>query len=192
MKKNLKYIIIGVVLLGLVLGYYFYLSNRKPATEAEETTTEVSVVKSLLLKNIQNDYPPTPKEVVKLYAEMTTAFYTENCSDEDFNGLALKIRELYDDELLGANSEAIYLDRLKAEVNSMKSQGNIISSYSTSSSTDVDFFSQDGFKFARLNVAFTIKNGINVGLTKETFLLRKDSKGHWKIYGWVLAKEDEN
>ncbi len=190
MKKTLKFLIIGVVLVGLVAGYYYYISNKPKATDEEEVTTKVTKVQELLLRNVKSDYPPTPKEVVKFYADITTAFYTEEYTDEEFTGLAMKIRELYDDELLSANTEEEYLMRLRQEVMTMKEKGMVVSSYATSASTDVDFFTRDGFSFARLNLAFTLKSGKNIGITKETFLLRKDDEGHWKIYGWVLTKDE--
>lgn len=189
MKKYLKLIIIGVILVGLVLGYYFYISNKRETHDLEEPIEQITVVQQLLAKNIAKNYPPTPKEVVKLYADITTAFYTQEYSDDQFNQLAFKIRELYDDELLEANAPDEYLDRLKREVILFKEQGTIVSSYSTSSSTDVFYFSEDGYNFARLNLAFTLKNGKTAGLVNEVFVLRKDADGHWKIYGWAIDKD---
>lgn len=62
-RGALKGILIGLVLIALVAGYYFYLSNRKPKEAREDTETAVSVAQQLLLKNIDDDYPPTPRGV---------------------------------------------------------------------------------------------------------------------------------
>ena len=43
-RGALKGILIGLVLVVLVVGYYFYLSNRKPKDAVEDTETTVSVV----------------------------------------------------------------------------------------------------------------------------------------------------
>ena len=55
-RRAIKGILIGLVLIALVVGYYFYLSNRKPKEAAEDTETTVSAVQKLLLKNIDDDY----------------------------------------------------------------------------------------------------------------------------------------
>lgn len=176
-------------MVGLILGYYYYVSNRNSESNVEETTTEVTVVQQLLLKDISKDYPPTPKEVIKLYSDITVAFYTQEYTEEELKGLALKLRELYDIDLVMANPEDTYLASLYGELNRFKEQGVSFSSYNTSAATDVEYFDKDGRKCARMTVTFTVKQGTQVGLTKEVFVLRKDDEGHWKILGWALADE---
>ena len=96
-RRAIKGILIGLVLIALVVGYYFYLSNRKPKEAAEDTETTVSAVQKLLLKNIDDDYPPTPREVLKLYSDITVCFYSEDYTDEELTQLALQIEKLYDE-----------------------------------------------------------------------------------------------
>ena len=47
-RRAIKGTLIGLVLIALVVGYYFYLSNRKPKEAAEDTETTVSAVQRLL------------------------------------------------------------------------------------------------------------------------------------------------
>lgn len=176
----------------LVVGYYYYVSNyRKPAKD-EDNTIKASKVTELLMRDVTEDYPPTPKEVVRFYSDLTVAMYTEEYTDEEFNGLVHKMRELFDNELLLSNPEENHTNTLKHEIENRKNEGVLVSSYSTSASTDVDYYSVDGYKFARLKVTFTLKSGTSIGMTKERFLLRKDNDGHWKIYGWQLIEDDSN
>ncbi len=174
----------------LILGYFYYVSNRRNVDEVEEITAPVSVVQQLIHKNIENDYPPTPREGLRLYADITVAYYTEEYTDEERELLAKKMRELLDEELLLNNPELTNFDMLKEEISDYKSKGIVISSYNLSSATDVDYFKQDGSDFARMRAVFTVKQATQVGLSKEIFILRKDSSGHWKIYGWTLAKDE--
>ena len=44
-RRAIKGTLIGLVLIALVVGYYFYLSNRKPKEAAEDTETTVSATK---------------------------------------------------------------------------------------------------------------------------------------------------
>ena len=52
------------------------------------------------------------------------------------------------------------------------------------------FFTEDGFEWARLWCAYTIKSGKYYKTINEVFVLRKDDKSHWRIYGWKEDKED--
>lgn len=190
MKKNLRFIILAVLLFLIVGAFYIVLTRQKDVNDIEEVTTEVSRVQQLIQKNISDDYPPTPKEVVKLYADITVAFYTENYTEEELDQLGDKMRELFDRELLLNNPRDVYLMNLKKEISDFQAKGIKVSSYATSAATDVDFFSQDGYKFARLNLVLTIRQDKEAGLTKEKMLLRRDDEGHWKIYGWQLISDD--
>ncbi len=191
MKKNLKFIIIGVVLVLLVLGYYYYISNFRTVKEPEPEPEEQTKVRELLARDLSKDYPPTPKEVARYYADITTAFYTEQYSDDEFVSLALKIQQLYDDELVANTPADEYINNLRSEILMFKESGIVVSSYATTSSADVFFFEQDGRSWARLDIAFTIKQERNVGIARETFVLRKDEDRHWKIYGWAVAEDKD-
>lgn len=187
--RAIKGILIGLVLIALVVGYYFYLSNRKPKEAAEDTETTVSAVQKLLLKNIDDDYPPTPREVLKLYSDITVCFYSEDYTDEELTQLALQIEKLYDEELIANNTPDQYQKNLRWDIKTMKDKNLRVTSYSVASATDVDYFDAGGRSWARLSCTYTIRSGKEAGLAREIFLLRKDDMGHWKIYGWEAAKE---
>ena len=188
-RRAIKGILIGLVLIALVVGYYFYLSNRKPKEAAEDTETTVSAVQKLLLKNIDDDYPPTPREVLKLYSDITVCFYSEDYTDEELTQLALQIEKLYDEELIANNTPDQYQKNLRWDIKTMKDKNLRVTSYSVASATDVDYFHAGGRSWARLSCTYTIRSGKEAGLAREIFLLRKDDKGHWKIFGWEAAKE---
>lgn len=188
-RRAIKGILIGLVLIALVVGYYFYLSNRKPKEAAEDTETTVSAVQKLLLKNIDDDYPPTPREVLKLYSDITVCFYSEDYTDEELTQLALQIEKLYDEELIANNTPDQYQKNLRWDIKTMKDKNLRVISYSVASATDVDYFDAGGRSWARLSCTYTIRSGKEAGLAREIFLLRKDDMGHWKIYGWEAAKE---
>ena len=89
--KVAKTVIIVVVLAALILVYYYYLGHRAKRQEVEETIV-ATVVQSVLMRDLEHNYPPTPKEVVKYYAEITECFYNETYSDEELVKLAGKIQ----------------------------------------------------------------------------------------------------
>ena len=140
------------------------------------------------MRNLDINYPPSPKEVVKYYCEITQCFYNEENPDETVHELAVQIQKLYDNELVANQTQEEYIQNLISDIAAMKQSGLVISSYSTSPSTDVEYFAQDGFEWARLYCNFSIRQGTVLMDTNEQFLLRQDENGHWKIYGWQLVE----
>ena len=181
------FIIIGILIL-LIVGYYYYLSNRQ--TQPQEEVT-VSKVQDLLLRDLERNYPPSPKEVVKYYFEITKCLYTEKLSNEDVEALAFKLEEIFDEELRAYQVKEEYLLNLKSEIAAFQESKSLILNYSTSSSTDVDYFTEDGYEFARLYGTFYLQVQKNLRSLENVFLLRKDENGHWKIYGWEQVEEQE-
>ena len=191
-KKNqnaAKGLIIGIILICLVLGYYYYLSNRG-AKNRQEDDVKLTVVQEILMRNLDTYYPPTPREVVKYYGEIAQCLHNETYTEKEFQDLALKIQLLYDDELIENKTREQYLADLKNDIEQFKAQKVVISSFSLSSSTDVEEFSQDGYSWAELYCTFSLRQGTQLSSSKEVFLLRKDGIGHWKIYGWKIAEEE--
>lgn len=184
-----KGIIILIFLACLIVGYYAYLSNRTiPKEEVEaEVLTEVEEV---LSRNLDTNYPPTPREVVKYFSEITECFYNEEYSEEELVELADKIRLLYDEELVANQTKEEYLKQLKEDIEDFRTHKRTISDYALSSSIDVETFSEDGFEWARLYCLYSIKEGTVIVKSNTQFLLRKDSEGHYKIYGWKLVEAE--
>lgn len=184
----IKILIIGLVLIVLIVGYYYYLSNKSKG-RSEEGVREITAVQEVLLYNFDRSYPPTPKEVVRHFGEITQCFYNEDYSEKEFLALAEQIQKLYDEELIANNPQEQYIADLRSDVEEMKGLSMEVASFSTSSSADVDTFWQDGYEWARLYCNFIIKQGTERTQSNEVFLLRKDGDGHWKIYGWELASD---
>lgn len=186
--------VIFIILVVLVVGYFYYLSNR-PVSQPEEVAPEADVmtaVQQVLARDLEINYPPTPREVVKYYSEITQCFYNEELTEEDLYALGMKARELYDAELAANQTEADYIDSLKFDIQDFKNKKRTIASFNPSSSLDVETFSEDGYEWARLYCNYGIKQGELLYNSNMVFLLRKDESGHYKIFGWQLAKEKQS
>lgn len=192
MKKTgvVKIVIIVVVLAAIVLTFFFYQGHR--SRQQVQTEVVATVVQSVLMRDLKHNYPPTPKEVVKYYAEITECFYNEAYSEEELLRLAAKIQELYDAELIANKTQEQYIEDLKLDISKMKQEKYTIASYEVSASTDVEYFTQDGYSCARLYCTFNMrKEGVTGRAPSlERFLLRKDEAGHWKIMGWELVEDE--
>lgn len=185
-SKIVKILIIGVLVVAVVLGFYYYLNHKEK--EVQEESAKITAVQNVLLRDLERSYPPTPKEVVKYYSEITKCFYNEEYSEEELLDLAQKIQELYDVELIANKTQEEYLTDLKSEIAQMKEKKCIISSYEISASTDVEFFTQNGYSCARLYCTYYLKQDAKTTSTMECFVLRQDEEKHWKILGWDLAE----
>ena len=186
--------VIFIILVVLVVGYFYYLSNR-PVSQPEEVAPEADVmtaVQQVLARDLEINYPPTPREVLKYYSEITQCFYNEELTEEDLYALGMKARELYDAELAANQTEADYIDSLKFDIQDFKNKKRTIASFNPSSSLDVETFSEDGYEWARLYCNYGIKQGELLYNSNMVFLLRKDESGHYKIFGWQLAKEKQS
>ena len=59
--------VVFVILIVAVVGYYCYLVNHYDDAAAETTLT---AVENVLVRDLENNYPPTPKEVIRYYNEI--------------------------------------------------------------------------------------------------------------------------
>jgi len=191
MKKTgiVKTVIIVVLLAAIVLTFFLFQGHKSGQQAQSESVA--TVVQSVLMRDLRYNYPPTPKEVVKYYAELTECFYNEKYSDEELLQLAAKIQELYDVELIANKTQEQYIEDLKNDIAEMKQDGYTIASYEVSASTDVEYFTQDGYSCARLYCTFYLRKGGTSGRAPslERFLLRQDEDQHWKILGWELVED---
>lgn len=186
---KLKTIIIVIILAALIGGYYFYLSNK----EKTQKETQVSTVQDILLRNLETNYPPTPKEVVKYYSDISKCVYNESYTDEELQKLADKLLAIYDDELVENNPREQYVKDLAKDVEDMRNNGYSIVTYTPSASTDVQYDTIDGRECAKLYCTYSIKTGANYVSSRQVFMLRKETAtGHWKILGFEIADDAVN
>ena len=66
--KGVRGTIVLLILMCMLVGYYFYLSNRSGT--GKEEPEESSQTQEVLLRDLSRNYPATPKEVVKYYSEI--------------------------------------------------------------------------------------------------------------------------
>ena len=188
-NNSIKGIAVLFVLALGVLAYFYVINNRMRVIE--EDVDKITPVQELLVRDLSENYPATPKEVVKLYSEITKCFYGEDYTEDELNSLATMSRQLFDDELVANQSDDSYLRALKGEIATYKKANRIISSYSVSSSADVQYYNYRDDEWAQLIAMYSIRTGGKVEPSKERYLLRKDTEGHWKIYGFRLEQLEQ-
>ena len=122
-----KITVLFIVLLVLVVGYYAYLSGTHRTEQQEAVMSEVDTA---LSRDLDNNYPATPKEVIKYYNDLMKCFYNEECTEEELQDLGRKSLQLFDEELQENNDEDTYLIRLQGEVQNYKDNKRKITSVS--------------------------------------------------------------
>ena len=189
-NNSIKGVLVMVVLALGVLAYFYVINNR--IKQVEKDVEKITAVQELLVRDLNSNYPATPKEVVKMYSEITRCFYGEEYTEEELVKLAKMSRQLFDDELVANQDEDSYLRSLRSEIVLYKQQKRLISSYSIASSADVEYYNFQDAEWAQLIAMYSVKTGGTVEPSKERYLLKKDSNGHWKIYGFRLEELENN
>lgn len=186
MKKSngIKIVVIGIFLAALVVGYFYYVVNK--GEEKQEEIVESTQVQSVLIRDLDKNYPPSPREVVRYFNEISKCFYNETYTDDELYQMAMKIQGIYDDDLVANKSQEQYLKDLKSDIVDMKSNDRSLSSYQLPLSTDVEEFTENGDDCARLYCTYSIRQGSEMFSSRLVFILRKDEDKHWKILGWDL------
>lgn len=187
MRRFPKSAAVAAVMLITVFALYYYLVNK---VERQKPETETTAIQDVLLKNLENDYPPTVREVIKYYNEIMSCYYNESPTDEELQKLADKALGLYDAELVGFQDEGVYIENLKSETASYAASETVLSYVALSSSTAVDYYTYNGRECAQIRCIYTMRQKTNLATVKEIYVLRKDDEGRWKILGWVPADDN--
>lgn len=190
LTKHMKKIVITVVLVSLVVGYYFYLSNRDINTE--KNNSETSDVSKLISRNLDGEYyPEFPRDVVSFYSKIVQAYYYTELSEKEIEGLGSQARKLFDAELLEKNPENQFFENLKNDISEYNEAERKIYGFTVENANDVDIFSFQGESYARVRAAYIMREKGSAATVYEDYTLRKDEDGKWKILYWEVAVPSE-
>ena len=189
MKKN-KVIIIVSILAALCVLYYFYISTNDKVKTKEEKKVDKDIER-LFNKNLNVNYPATPREVIEYYSEILTYMYSGEASAKEIEELGKKCRIMFDAELLAENNETDYIKNLKSEIKQYKEEHKTISTCIIEKSGDVEYKTFESHYYAFVECAYYVKGENSTSRTLETYTLRKDSEGKWKILYWKLTPMEE-
>ena len=94
-KKNgsMRVIICFAIIAVIVLVYYNHTQQKAAEMTHTEETVESSKVQDVILRNLDSDYPPSPKEVVKFYSEISQCLYGEKYSEDELEKMADRMRK---------------------------------------------------------------------------------------------------
>ena len=185
--KQLRYVLVAIVCICLVVGLYTYLSKR--STDADNV--EVSEVQSLILKDLTgNNYPASPREVIRFYNRILTCYYNEELSDEEIKALVEQTRLLMDDELADNKPADTFYLSVKAEIDNYRREKQKMSNSVICSSNDVEYVTIDGADCAYVTCSYYVRYPDKITKTDQKYVLRKDEEDKWKILAFEYLGEN--
>lgn len=187
-EKYSKTIILGSIMVLLCVGYFFYLSRRTPTMDATDKAVQDQEIAALTTRNIEDNYPESPKEVVKFYARITKAYYKTELDEEKVEALGKQARLLFDSELKGKQTDEEFLQALKDDIKNYRSLNRYVADYILQESSEVNYSTFQGQKYAFVNIVYKIREKETLMDSNTRFTLRQDRDGRWKILYWELVK----
>lgn len=186
MKKSYV-VVIAILCIALIVGGYVFWMKQ---SEKPSDNVELTAVQKLITKDLEKNYPATPREVVKIYNEIISCFYNEEYTEDELEALGNQARYLMDEELLANNPKDNYFKNLKAEIADYKRDERIIISYNLCSSNEVQFVTVDERECAYVKTSYFIKDKTGHSRTYQMYVVRKDDEGNWKILVFYQVEGD--
>ena len=189
MKKYIKTGIAAAVVIAMIVGCYYYMTHRE--TKAADDV-EVTQLDQVLSRQLDQSYPPTPREVVKFYNRIIECMYGGDYDSDQFEKLTGQARKLMDEELLENNPDDTYKNQLIAEVASYDKESRKILQTSVCNSDEVRYKEIEGKKCAYVRAAYFMKEAEGSFFrTYQEYLLRQDKDKNWKIVAYHITSAPE-
>ncbi len=185
--KNFRGIILVILVIALGVTVYTYSLNKGTLTPTEKNSEDEAG--KLASRNLETDYPNTPRKVIEYYSQIMKCFYGEELSEETLKKLVQQTRLLYDEELLAQNPEEDALKQTKDYIEEFRENNNKITEYIIEDSKDIEYYTKDDASYAIVTTAYFTRDKSGASKTYEDYLLRKDKDGNWKILGWELTEK---
>ncbi len=188
--KKAGVIIAALLCISLLCGTFFFV--KQYTDSAQNKDVELTETQKLITKDIDENYPATPREVVKLYNRIITAYYKEEYSIDELSELADQTLKLFDDDLLAVNDKDSYFMALKADIDDYARRERYIAQSSVCDSRDVVTKTIDGDEIAYVTSSYFVREGTDFEKTYQMYVLRKDEEERWKILVFYQIEGDSS
>lgn len=189
-KRKVFTIVAAIIIIGVIVGLYYYFSVHQRASV--EDAVELTEVQKVITKNLDTNYPATPREVVKYYNRILNCFYDETYTEDELYDLGDQARKLFDEELLENNPRDEYFTALKKDIEEYHEKSKTIRNSSVCDSNDVEFQTVDGRECAYVTSSYFINEDKTYNRTYQMYVLRKDEDGNWKILVFYQIEGDSS
>ncbi len=175
-------IVIAIIGVALVCGAYFWI--MRSSQTSRENEDDMTKVEKVITKNLESSYPPTPREVIKVYHQIVDCYYNEKYTDKELKQMAEQALKLFDPDLQENNPIDVYILKIQTEVGEYKDRSRTISQFKVCDSNDVRMVTdtENGDELAYVDASyFIIERGGTCERTYQEYVLRKDEDGKWRI-----------
>lgn len=184
MKKYIFIIIVGIL---LICGAFFFFTKDNRQKE-----TELTEVQKIITKDLETDYPKTPREVIKLYNRIVKCYYSEekeleNISKEELKALSKQMLQLLDEEVLLANQDEEYYGFVLDDIKVFEANDTYIVESTVCDSNDVQYVTDpnNGDKLAYVPTSYLMNSLEKI---YQKFILRENENGKWKILYYMKGE----
>ena len=178
MKKT-RIVILAIVIVAAICTAFYIVNNNSKKESAKEA--ELTEIQKITTRNMEKDYPATPREVIKFYNRIVKCYYGRQYSDDELEQLADQALSMFDDDLLKKNEKESYIESVKSDAVQYEEDNKSISQTDVCDSNDVKYMTDNGDDIAYVTASYFIKNGSSYTKTYQEYVLRKDGDGDWKI-----------
>ena len=178
MKKT-RIVILAIVIVAAICTAFYIVNNNSKKESAKEA--ELTEIQKITTRNMEKDYPPTPREVIKFYNRIVKCYYGRQYSDDELEQLADQALSMFDDDLLKKNEKESYIESVKSDAAQYEEDNKSISQTDVCDSNDVKYMTDNGDDIAYVTASYFIKTGSSYTKTYQEYVLRKDGDGDWKI-----------
>ncbi len=187
MKTVVRTIIFGLIIAALIVGFYFYLSNRTSSNEEKGQDAARTELETVLSKDISKDYPGTPRAVIKWHNRILQLYYNGKLENSDITRLCDQDMLLWDADLLQLNPREVYLNSLNGSIADFRAHGRKIQSSDVADTDDVRYSKKDGRNLSYVIATYFITEGSGYTRIYQNYCMRQDSAGRWKIVAFQLC-----
>ena len=188
--KNVKVVVIAVACILVICGGFFLFSQSLNSGNPDELTE----LEKVLVKDLEKDYPKTPREVVKFYNRIVQCYHSESLKKDDLGKLVDQMMLLWDKDLLAKNTREEYYATVESDIELYKKTKKTITSITIADTNEVDEVTDDrnGDKLAFVNTTYFVNTDGVFTNSHMRIGLRKDADGNWKIIGVTLTKGESS
>ena len=183
--KKAGIVIAAILCIGVICGGFYYVARHNNSSTDQ---TEVTEVQKVIAKDLETNYPETPREVIKFYNRILKCYYSEDYKDDELDQLCDQALALFDEDLKENNPKDTYKAMVQGEVEQYKQDSKTIAQYNVCDSDDVLYKTDNGDSLAYVSASYFIKESGSYNKTYQTYVLRKDADDKWKILVYYQTK----
>lgn len=192
--KNAKYVIIAIACVCVICTGFYFFSQKNQVDEKNLTEIE-----KVMVKDLEKNYPKTPREVVKLYNSIVKCYYGKEVpTEKQLEDLVDQMLCILDDDLLLQNEREDYYKQVVSDINQYKINKKQLVSTDVCDTNDVKYVTDDKNngeekdELAYVDASYFLNTDGKFVYTYQRFILRQDEDGRWKILTFYQIEGDQS